>query len=32
MTEELRLPLVPVPSATKHIVDDALRHAGLLEG
>ena len=30
MTDELRLPLVPVTEPTKRIVDDALRHAGLL--
>ena len=29
--EDLRLPLVPVSDATRRIVDDALRHAGLLE-
>ncbi len=32
MTEDLRLPLVPVSNATRAIVDAALRHAGLLEG
>ncbi|WP_457106453.1 4-hydroxy-tetrahydrodipicolinate synthase [Methylobacterium sp. P5_C11] len=30
MTDELRLPLVPVTEPTKRIVDEALRHAGLL--
>lgn len=30
MTDELRLPLVPVTEPTKRIVDDAMRHAGLL--
>ncbi|SDO49306.1 4-hydroxy-tetrahydrodipicolinate synthase [Methylobacterium phyllostachyos] len=32
IAEELRLPMVPVSAATRRIVDDALRHAGLLEG
>ncbi len=32
MTDELRLPLVPVTEPTKRIVDAALRHAGLLDG
>ena len=32
MGEEIRLPLVTVSDATRRIVDDALRHAGLLEG
>ncbi len=31
MNEELRLPLVTISDATRRIVDDALRHAGLLE-
>ncbi|MDF1776134.1 MAG: 4-hydroxy-tetrahydrodipicolinate synthase [Rhizobiaceae bacterium] len=30
MKESLRLPMMPVESATRSVIDDALRHAGLL--
>ncbi|MER2269484.1 4-hydroxy-tetrahydrodipicolinate synthase [Methylobacterium oxalidis] len=32
MSEEVRLPLLPVSAETRGIVDAALRHAGLIEG